>query len=246
MGRKYHAKIFTKEPQRRQIIVFLVVLFSCVLMLIGEFGFLKTIVKQNEKKLEQKQKAYFQSLPIEKEPIRFEKFLKKHKKYWQQFEKIQKAAICFPIPAVYWKDIRFEDSWGKERTFSGNRTHEGCDIMAFDNTRGKIPVISMSDGVVENKGWLTLGGWRLGIRTLDDIYFYYAHLYSYADGIEVGDRIYAGQLLGFMGDSGYGKEGTVGQFDVHLHMGIYLKETNGVEWSINPYGILKFLERKEN
>jgi hypothetical protein len=45
-----------------------------------------------------------------------------------------------------------------------------------------------------------------------------------------------------MGDSGYGKEGTVGQFDVHLHLGIYV-DADGKEMSVNPYWILKLLEK---
>ena len=36
-----------------------------------------------------------------------------------------------------------------------------------------------------------------------------------------GKTVKAGELLGYMGDSGYGKEGTVGKFPVHLHFGIY-------------------------
>ena len=61
---------------------------------------------------------------------------------------------------------------------------------------------------------------------------YYAHLSSYGQ-VEIGDEVKAGDLLGYMGDSGYGKEGTTGQFPVHLHVGIYLQE-NGKEISINP------------
>ena len=45
-----------------------------------------------------------------------------------------------------------------------------------------------------------------------------------------------------MGDSGYGAEGTVGQFPVHLHFGIYFYE-NGKEISVNPYEVLLFLEK---
>lgn len=37
-----------------------------------------------------------------------------------------------------------------------------------------------------------------------------------------GDQVRAGDLLGYMGDSGYGPEGTTGQFPVHLHVGIYM------------------------
>ena len=55
----------------------------------------------------------------------------------------------------------------------------------------------------------------------------------------------AGQLLGFMGDTGYGtEEGTKGKFPVHLHMGIYLYE-NGEEISINPYPALRYVEEQK-
>ena len=54
----------------------------------------------------------------------------------------------------------------------------------------------MTDGVVRQKGWLELGGWRLGIETEKGAYFYYAHMDSYAD-IEEGDIVHAGDLLGY-------------------------------------------------
>ena len=47
-----------------------------------------------------------------------------------------------------------------------------------------------------------------------------------------------------MGDSGYGPEGTTGQFAVHLHVGIYVDDETGSEISINPYWVLKWLEQK--
>ena len=64
---------------------------------------------------------------------------------------------------------------------------------------------------------------RIGITAPTGAYFYYAHLDSYAE-LEKGDPVKAGDLLGYMGDSGYGEEGTTGEFPVHLHLGIYLKE----------------------
>ncbi len=140
--------------------------------------------------------------------------------------------------------VSFEDSWMFDRSYGGERGHEGTDIMPSVNKRGIFPVVSMTDGVVENKGWLELGGYRLGIRGPHGAYFYYAHLDSYAD-IEEGDEVKAGQLLGFMGDTGYGtKEGTKGKFPVHLHMGIYLYENNE-EISINPYPALRYVEKRK-
>lgn len=139
----------------------------------------------------------------------------------------------------------YENSWYNDRTYGGKRFHEGTDIMTSNNERGYFPVYSMTDGVVEQKGWLKLGGWRLGIRSKNSAYFYYAHMAQYADDIEVGNHIKAGQLIGYVGDTGYSKkEGTTGNFPVHLHIGIYLQEKEG-EMSVNPYWVLKGIESKK-
>ena len=62
--------------------------------------------------------------------------------------------------------------------------------------------------------------------------------------VKVGDKVKAGSLLGYMGDSGYGKqENTVGNFAVHLHLGIYIRTDHYEELSVNPYWILKYLEK---
>lgn len=141
-------------------------------------------------------------------------------------------------------DVSFEDSWMFDRTYKGKRGHEGTDIMPDKNERGMLPVVSMTDGVVQNKGWLELGGYRIGIQAPHGAYFYYAHLDSYAD-IEEGDEVKAGDLLGFMGDTGYGTaEGTKGKFPVHLHLGIYIYNREH-EISVNPYPALKYVEAKK-
>lgn len=140
--------------------------------------------------------------------------------------------------------VSFEDSWMFDRSYGGERGHEGTDIMPSVNEPGRFPVVSMTDGTVESKGWLELGGYRLGIRAPHGAYFYYAHLDSYAD-IEEGDTISAGDLLGFMGDTGYGvEEGTRGKFPVHLHVGIYLYQ-NEQEISVNPYPALSYVQDKK-
>ena len=149
----------------------------------------------------------------------------------------------FPVPKLETAEVSYTDSWYQLRTYGGNRRHEGCDLMASNNKRGFFPIISITDGVVEKMGWLDQGGYRIGIRTERGGYFYYAHLFSYAPELQIGDTVLAGQLLGFMGDSGYGPEGTIGQFDVHLHLGIYVNSSIG-EMSVNPFQILKILETK--
>lgn len=157
------------------------------------------------------------------------------------------ASAFFPVPLssdIHKKWVEYVDSWGYERTYGGARRHEGTDIMALDNVRGQYPVLSACGGTVTNIGWLEKGGYRIGIMSENGVYYYYAHLDSYAPGIEKGTQVAPGTLIGMMGDSGYSKvEGTKGKFDVHLHFGVYIYE-NDNEISINPYGLLKFYENK--
>ena len=152
----------------------------------------------------------------------------------------------FPIPesTLHPKyTVSYEDSWMTARSFGGERGHEGTDLMLSPDRRGIFPVLSMTDGVVEKQGWLPQGGYRLGIRSDRGIYYYYAHLYDYAEGIEEGTIVVSGQLLGFAGDTGYSNiEGTVGNFPVHLHVGIYYNDTQGQETAVNPYPLLQGLE----
>ena len=159
---------------------------------------------------------------------------------------VENEASYYPIPeSSVDKSLKtsFSNSWMTERTFGGKRGHEGTDIMASQNKRGLYPVLSMSDGVISNLGWLEKGGYRVGITSKSGTYYYYAHLESYSN-IKEGDSVMAGELLGYMGDSGYGEEGTTGKFDVHLHVGIYFYK-NGEEISLNPYFLLKALENKK-
>ncbi len=152
---------------------------------------------------------------------------------------------CFPVQdytdetGVY--SVSYENGWMAPRSFGGKRSHEGTDLMAQKNERGLYPVISVSDGIVEKIGWLPQGGYRIGIRSKHGAYFYYAHLAEYEKEFTVGEEIKAGTILGRMGDSGYGEEGTVGQFPVHLHFGIYLNDKDGKEISVNPYYVLEIL-----
>ena len=78
----------------------------------------------------------------------------------------------------------YENGWMEERSFDGPRTHEGCDLMAGAPEAGLYPVVSMTDGVVEQAGWLKKGGWRIGIRAPAGAYLYYAHLDSYGKTLD--------------------------------------------------------------
>lgn len=178
----------------------------------------------------------------DRKPVEFAKLSK-------AYETVLSDAVYFPIPegdSAEAENYSYGNSWGAERTYGGERSHEGTDLMDGGNGRGFFPVVSVSDGVVEHVGWLELGGWRIGVRAPGGAYFYYAHLSAYDHEFTLGEEIHAGELLGFMGDSGYSRvPGTFGNFAVHLHFGIYLRTDHHEELAVNPYWILRFLEDKK-
>lgn len=156
-----------------------------------------------------------------------------------------REAKCFPVQQDPTGDVgwNFEDGYGGERTYGGKRRHEGIDIMASEDRPGCLQICAVADGVVEQMGWLELGGYRIGIRSKSGFYYYYAHMEEYAEGIQIGDMVKAGTVLGKMGNTGYGSEGTKGKFSVHLHFGIY-SNVDGKEQSMNPYPLLQYLEKR--
>lgn len=140
------------------------------------------------------------------------------------------------------------DDFGVGRSFGFKRKHLGHDMMGSQGT----PVIAVESGVVEALGWNRYGGWRVGIRSCDSRrYYYYAHLQKnkpFAPGLEVGDLVQAGDLIGFMGRTGYSDKENVNNIEtVHLHFGMQLvfdesqKECNSEIW-IDVYDIVRLLE----
>jgi len=140
------------------------------------------------------------------------------------------------------------DDFGVGRSFGFKRKHLGHDMMGSQGT----PIVAVEGGVVEALGWNRYGGWRIGIRSFDSKrYYYYAHLQKdrpFAEGLEVGDLVQAGDLIGYMGRTGYSdKENTNNIETVHLHFGMQLifdesqKECNSEIW-IDVYDIVRLLE----
>ena len=156
-----------------------------------------------------------------------------------------KEIKCFPVQETArgktpWY---FDNGYGAARSYGGKRSHQGIDIMSKKNKRGCLNICSVSDGVVEQIGWLELGGYRIGIRSESGFYYYYAHMNAYAEGMKKGKKVKAGEILGTMGDTGYGEEGTKGKFAVHLHFGIY-RQVKGEEKSLNPYYLLNYVDSR--
>ncbi len=141
------------------------------------------------------------------------------------------------------------DDFGVGRSFGFKRKHLGHDMMGSLGT----PIVAVEGGVVEAMGWNRYGGWRIGIRSFDGKrYYYYAHLKKdtpFAEGLQEGDLVQAGDLIGYMGRTGYSdKENTNNIETVHLHFGIQLvfdesqKECNSEIW-IDCYDIVRLLDR---
>ena len=139
------------------------------------------------------------------------------------------------------------DDFGVSRSFGFHRKHLGNDLMGGLGT----PIVAVEGGVVEAMGWNRYGGWRIGIRSFDNKrYYYYAHLqkdHPFADGLQEGDMVEAGQLIGFMGRTGYSDKENVNNIEtVHLHFGMELvfdesqKECNSEIW-IDVYNIVRLL-----
>jgi murein DD-endopeptidase MepM/ murein hydrolase activator NlpD len=158
-------------------------------------------------------------------------------KIYEKFNTIKLEGNAFPIPKGY--IYTYRSTWGDRRGWGGLRIHEGTDIFAHYGT----PVRSTCFGYIELKGWNRYGGWRLGIRDVNNRYHYFGHLNGFEKGIKKGDIVRPGQVLGYVGSSGYGPPGTSGKFPPHLHYGIY--KFNGKKtYSYDPYPLLKKWERE--
>ncbi len=219
-----------------------IIVLALFVVLVTEHLYEKT--KTQEYAAMQMEEMYFRSYFLSDELLEIHDKLSVECK--NTLDKVENEAIYYPVAeSNVDKSLKtsYINSWMSERSFGGKRGHEGVDIMASVNERGIYPVVSITDGVITNLGWLEKGGYRVGITTESGTYYYYAHLESYSN-IREGDSVRAGDLLGYMGDSGYGEEGTTGKFDVHLHLGIYCYE-NGKEISLNPYYLLKRLENNK-
>lgn len=135
------------------------------------------------------------------------------------------------------EDVEFFDSWGARRP--GGRRHKGIDIHSPKGS----PVVAVADGFVIARKWHRDSGFYLKIAHADGWVSSYVHLNNdrpgtddgaggegaaFAPGIEVGAFVRAGDLIGYVGDSG-NAEGTVS----HTHFSLELEGTK-----INPYPFL--------
>lgn len=133
-------------------------------------------------------------------------------------------SLPIPVAKVSKRDLK--DTWGAAR--SNGRSHEGIDIMAPRGTK----VFSTTDGIIADLRNNQLGGKVIWIRGPQGSWHYYAHLDGHKRGLNVGDVVKKGELIGYVGNTGNARHTAP-----HLHYGIYLQgKGRGV---VNPYPYLR-------
>lgn len=135
------------------------------------------------------------------------------------------SAKNFVFPVV--GPVNFIDSWGFPRLAGSALAHwhEGTDIMA----PGGRELVAVEDGTMFKVGSNSLGGARVWLRGNSGVEYYYAHLGSFGPGIVDGVAVVAGQVVGYVGDSGDAKGGPT-----HLHFEVH----PGGGGPVNPYPLL--------
>lgn len=164
----------------------------------------------------------------------------------------QKYGIKAFLPIAKNYGFSHYDDFGASRSYGFKRTHLGNDLMGSIGT----PIVAVESGYIEAIGWNQYGGWRIGIRSFDKKrYYYYAHLrkdHPYAEDMYEGKLVKAGDVIGYLGMTGYSTKENVNNINVpHLHFGMQLifdesqKEGNNEIW-IDVYQIIEFLKKNRS
>ncbi|HET8894654.1 MAG TPA: M23 family metallopeptidase [Gaiellaceae bacterium] len=104
------------------------------------------------------------------------------------------------------------DTFGASRPDVAGGWHHGDDIFAPLGT----PILAIAHGTVFSVGYERLGGWRLWLRDDQGNLFYYAHLSAYTPLAVDGAIVSAGDVLGFVGNTGDAEGGPY-----HLHFEVH-------------------------
>jgi murein DD-endopeptidase MepM/ murein hydrolase activator NlpD len=113
----------------------------------------------------------------------------------------------FPVQGL----CSYENTWHAPR--GTNRLHLGVDIIAKE---GNL-LYAVEDGTI-TKMYSTatdkLAGNGVRLTRADGTYFFYGHMQRVADGIGIGVKVKAGQVLGYLGKTG-------GTTTPHLHLEVH-------------------------
>lgn len=137
--------------------------------------------------------------------------------------------LIIPVRGV--KRDQLIDTFSDAR--SDGRVHDAIDIPAPANT----PVLASADGQIVKLFQSERGGITIYQSSRDrKLIFYYAHLSSYAPGLEEGQQVRQGDTIAYVGDTG-----NAGPGNFHLHFSIAIVSDSRRYWegtNINPYPLL--------
>ena len=145
-------------------------------------------------------------------------------------EELRQRSLTLPVEGIKKEELR--DTFNEKRGES--RRHEAIDILAPRNT----PVFAVEDGEIAKLFVSAAGGVTIYQFDPDEEYvYYYAHLERYAGGLDEGDDVKRGQIIGYVGTTGNAPRDTP-----HLHFAIF-KTTDEKRWwqgtPIDPYSVLR-------
>ncbi len=124
--------------------------------------------------------------------------------------------------------VNFSDDYGAPRLAGTAQahSHQGNDIMAPFGRE----LVAVEAGVLDKVGTNGLGGNRLWVKGASGTDYYYAHLTAFAPGMTDGTSVRAGQVIGYVGNTGDARWGPP-----HLHFEIH----PGGKGAVNPFPMLK-------
>lgn len=108
--------------------------------------------------------------------------------------RLGETGYVFPV----YGPVAWGDTFGAARSDTPGGWHHGDDLFAPLGT----PVLAVANGLVFSVGLERLGGKRLWLRDERGNEFYYAHLSAYSPLAVDGAIVRAGDVLGFVGDTG--------------------------------------------
>jgi murein DD-endopeptidase MepM/ murein hydrolase activator NlpD len=149
--------------------------------------------------------------------------------------RLSRGGYVFPVFGT----AAFGNTFGAFRGDVAGKWHHGEDLVAPYGT----PLLAVADGTLFSVGWNDIGGWRLWLRDGSGNEFYYAHLSAYSPLAIAGRRVSAGDVLGFVGDSGDADGGVP-----HVHFEIHPVEFlgYGYDGAVAPYPFLVAWRRAED
>ncbi len=149
------------------------------------------------------------------------------------FPKLTAGRYVFPVYGA----ASYTNTFGAPRANTG--WHHGEDIFAPLGA----PILAVADGIVYSVGWNDVGGLRLWLQDRAGNEFYYAHLSAFSPLAVNGAQVRAGDVLGFMGNTG-DAEATPYHLHFEIHPVALLYE--GYDGVVAPYPYLNAWRRLQD